>query len=113
MDTTNETKPIPGWRQADLRSLAIHEALVKKLRENPNLVDVAFANMDRWEKLGVAKDSWFSHEKWRRLLKGDFDVLLSKMVEDSEEMQQLRSCTPFAGILTNKERATVIEKTRF
>lgn len=101
-----------NYRQQDLRSIAFHRAIADKLRENPALISVAFDNIDRWTRLGYGRSGWPLYDKWKTLLNGPFETLLEKLTEDSDSMQQLRQATPFAGILTNSERATIIEQTR-
>ena len=101
-----------GYRQQDLRSLAFHRAIAEKLRENPGLVSVAFDNIARWTRLGYGRSGWALYDRWKELLNGPFEILLEKLTEDSDSMQQLRQATPFAGILTNSERSEIIEQTR-
>lgn len=109
----NETmKKVYGYRQQDLRSIAFHKVIADKLRRDPGLLSVAFENIERWTRLGYSRSTWPLYEKWQELLRGPFDVLVEKLTEDSDAMQQLRSATPFAGILTNAERWEVIEQTR-
>lgn len=97
---------------ADRRSLAFHEAIAKKVSENPALVNEALTNIRRWKSLPGGRHSWPLWEAWGDLLHGPLEVLLRAMVEESDRMQQLRSATPFAGILSDAERAEVIKKTR-
>lgn len=100
-----------GPREVDLRSLEFHNAVALKLKENTRLLTIAIENMDRWERLGYSVQSKPLREKWKKLINGPLEALIERMVEDSEEMQELRSASPFAGILSDEERMEVIRKT--
>ena len=96
----------------DFRSWAFHRAVAHKVRDNPALLAIAYENLDRWETFPGSVHSRPLFTKWRTLLDGPIETLLERMVEDSDTMQQLRSASPFAGILSDRERLEIIEQTR-
>jgi hypothetical protein len=56
-----------------------------------------------WEaQPGVRRDY---SRRWRALLDGDVSVMRDVVLADTPEAQELRHAMPFAGILSNKERA--------
>ena len=40
--------PLRGHQRIDRRSLALHRAIADKLREDPALISIALANIERW-----------------------------------------------------------------
>ena len=49
-------------------------------------------------------------QEWLDLLKSSsVDQVLKLLVDDSENARRLRQSTPFAGILTQKERRQILE----
>ena len=96
----------------DYRSWAFHRAIAQKVRDNPALLAVAYENLDQWETFPGSVHSRPLFAKWRSLLGGPLETLLDRMVEDSDTMQQLRSASPFAGILSDRERWEIVEQTR-
>ncbi|MEM1418754.1 MAG: hypothetical protein AAGH15_27915 [Myxococcota bacterium] len=97
---------MPGaFRDADLRSLALHAAVAEKLDDA--LVEKAASRVRLWSAEGRPYAA-----AWRRLLSAPLEDLRNALVRDDEEMQALRSASPFAGALTPAERRAVIRSTR-
>jgi hypothetical protein len=48
-------------------------------------------------------------DEWERLLKGPIDDLLAILVSPSPKGRELRQNSPFAGLLTEAERTTVLD----
>jgi len=97
-----------GHARIDRRSLALHRAIAKKLRDNPALLDIPRENLDRWSATnGRSQPYW---DAWRKLIDGPFEDLLKTLVEDSERMTALRQATPFAGVLTPAERWAIYDE---
>jgi hypothetical protein len=89
-------------RRLELRSLAMHRAIAAKLREQPELVDVARANLARWAPTAGRSIPYL--EEWRRILAEPVEAIAALIEEDSERMTALRQSSPFAGILSPRER---------
>lgn len=93
---------VSGHRKNDLRSLWLHQAIAEKLRADSVFVlRKARANLDRWR--GDANSAYYIQE-WDSLLSGPIDRLLEVLTEDSEYATALRHTSPFAGVLTSRER---------
>ena len=95
--------------RSDNRSLALHRAIVKRLRENPELWDRPLQNIDRWTESDGSLA--MSHKVWRDILETTprediIKVLLSK----SQRSQQLRSSSPFTGIISQESRRKIFDK---
>jgi len=97
-----------GHERIDRRSLALHRAIAEKLRSNPPLIAIARDNLDRWSLAnGRSQPYW---DAWREILDRPLGEVLDLMLEDSERMTAMRQATPFAGILTPKERWAIYEQ---
>lgn len=101
---------LQGHGRIDQRSLAMHRAIAEKLRSNPALLAIARDNLDRWSLThGRSQQYW---DAWREILDRPLGEVLDLMLEDSERMTAMRQATPFAGVLTPKERWTIYEQFR-
>jgi hypothetical protein len=93
---------LTGHARIDARSLAMHRVMADKLRVQPELLAIAHDNLKRWMAEAGASQPYF--EEWQRILANPLGDILAAMVEDSERMTAMRQCTPFAGVLTPRER---------
>jgi hypothetical protein len=91
-----------GHARVEARSLAMHRAIASKLRAQPELLAVAHDNIARWTAERGRSQPYL--DEWRRILARPIDEILALIEEDSETMRALRQCTPFAGVLTPRER---------
>jgi hypothetical protein len=97
-------------RLAEERSLAYHEVVATRLREDPRLCERAKARVAGWLCDGsVAEPYAFA---WRELLDGPREVLLDALVDPSEAMRALRQTSPFAGALEPRERWAIWRSVR-
>ena len=106
----------PGARQrplSDLFSLELGRATATRLRQDPDrILGLARANLARMRQVHSdgSADPWF--DAWDGLLDGPLDVIESVLVTDDEPSRQLRQNTPFAGVLTDRERQALIRRLR-
>ena len=80
----------------------MHRAIAEKLRARPELLNVAFDNLQRWAPAAGRSEPYL--DAWLKLLSRPMDELLQIIVEDSESMRAMRQASPFAGVLSPKER---------
>ncbi|TXH10716.1 MAG: DNA-binding protein [Spirochaetes bacterium] len=94
-----------GWRSdGHQRSLALHALIVGKLMsDREHVVEVAKRNL---EKRHASRNEPYTRE-WERLLDGPVPVLVFTMLDPSSKGTTLKSCTPFTGLLSEKELADV------
>jgi hypothetical protein len=91
----------------DRRSLALHEAVAAKLQANPQLLDVARENVDRWLESGPRP----ALIEWRRLLETtSLPELLALLLAADERGAWLRQSSPFAGVLSPEERQFILDR---
>lgn len=95
----------------DRRSIALHQAVAEKLRQDPSLLAIALANLDSWETRGAGHAQPYL-EAWRQIIGSGVDHCLQVMVEDSERSTALRQSSPFAGVLTDAERLAIFQAFR-
>ena len=96
-------------RLIDERSLAFHRLVAEKLCADPALLDLATANLDRWEA-GASPRVRPVLEEWRALIGAPLDELLAVLTREDERATRLRQSSPFCGILTEAERLAVIRE---
>jgi hypothetical protein len=95
----------------DQRSLELDRVVIRRLREDPALVDMAKGTLRRWLSncsINVRPDLL----RWQQLLDGDFEVLLQFLASDASEATRLRQSSPFAGpaFITGEERDEIFRR---
>ena len=91
----------------DERSLALHRLVAQKLVADPSLLDLARANVARWQSANDTPS--FALAEWEQILSGPIDEITALLVDRSEHATRLRQSSPFAGILTDAERKAIYE----
>lgn len=91
------------------RSLALHQLVAAKIRNDPSLFLKARATLARWRQTVCLSSQPYLIE-WERLMDQGMEVTLAKALEDSEHAADLRKSSPFAGVLTNHERLLFLKE---
>ena len=105
------TAPYSDHRRLELRSLAMHTLIARKLARAPKLLAVARENLRRWdERWGGDSPLWL--EEWQAILKRPWREVAAFMTELSPRATRLRQSTPFAGVLTPQERKRIYDAFR-
>jgi excisionase family DNA binding protein len=96
-----------------LRSLWLHQAVARRLLIDPEgTIRQARSSLRRLKTThprGVAAQRL---EEWERLLDGPIDKLLEVMTSRSERGTELRQNSPFAGVLSERERGRILDNFR-
>ncbi len=92
----------------DLRSKMLHIEVGRKLIRRPELLARAHQRLRRMYKSTPCSRSYL--ERWDDLLSGPLEGVLQVFGADDEESRVLRHVSPFAGILSEKERWEVLRK---
>jgi hypothetical protein len=92
------------------RSIALHAAIAQKIAINPDLLSIARVNIDRWSGSGAYSNPYFN--RWLDVLSLPLPEILIAITAETEEMIELRQSSPFAGVLTPKERWRIYETFR-
>ena len=99
----------PGHALHDRRSLALHRLIARKLEEEPRgVIALARANLDRWQ----AHREIPVYREWSHWLHKDVSLLARLLRSPSHEATRLRQSSPFAGVLTELERAKIFGRYR-
>lgn len=92
----------------DARSLALAKAVAMKVRSDPHLLDVARENLKRWK---TTLSPWpDALAQWEKIVDQDVESMLAALVEDSPRGRRFRQSSPFAGVLSPKERAIIFDQ---
>jgi hypothetical protein len=98
-------------RKLEERSLALHREIAQRMRRNPDLLTKVSERLSkdiRGSRFSISLTD--AMQEWLDLLKSSsVDQVLRLLVDDSENARRLRQSTPFAGILTQKERRQILE----
>jgi hypothetical protein len=90
-------------RILDARSLAMHCRIVQKIARDPDLLNKARENLERWRTKSEGPPPQYLVE-WQEILDQPWPVIAEIMTSMSEEATRLRSSSPFAGVLSQEER---------
>lgn len=98
--------------KSDFRSLEMHSLIADKIKENPGFLDVAKNNLARWRASYGNKPIPYYIVEWEVILQKPLSDIVKFLKATTQRAQQLRSSTPFTGILTEEERMAIFEKYR-
>jgi hypothetical protein len=88
----------------DRKSLALHRAIVAKLRAHPELFDRVRERMPPYVARGEELGRGAYVRRWAQLVTEGMDAAIAMALDEGEDGQVMRSYTPFAGVLTEGER---------
>jgi hypothetical protein len=97
-----------GHRRAELRSLAYHRALARRLRRP--MVDDALRQVWKWREQETIDPRYAA--QWEEILRKPVAEVRRAIGEDSEHAAALRQTSPFAGMLSEAERRRILEEIR-
>lgn len=95
-----------GHRRPELRSLAYHRALARRLRRP--MIDDALRQIWRWREQGAIDPRYA--ERWEKILRRPVADVRQAIGEDSAAAAALRQTSPFAGMLTEAERRKILRE---
>lgn len=81
--------------------------MVDAVRKDPSKFKVVLNNLDRWERTASVGVLHYI-KRWKSLAL-DMEACLSKAIEDSEDGRAMRQSSPFAGVLSSKERFLLLK----
>ena len=106
-------KPVGKLTREQIRSLWLHQAVARRIVIDPDRTlrraRVNLRLLKAAHPRGVAA-RWLG--EWERLLDGPVDGLLEALTSRSERGCDLRQNSPFAGVLTQRERGRILENFR-
>jgi hypothetical protein len=103
--------PYSDHSRLDLRSLAMHTVIARKLARDPGLLAVGRSNLKRWAKRRNGDTpAWL--EEWRAILKRPWREVAALITDPGPRATRLRQSSPFAGVLTPQERKRIYDAFR-
>lgn len=100
-------------RPEQVRSLWLHRAVAGRLARDPERVlQRARRNLDRLERAHPAGMGARWLARWRALVEQGPEAVMRALVAESEEADELRQNSPFAGVLSEAERLAILQAHR-
>jgi hypothetical protein len=97
-----------GHGIADLRSKALHLEVGRKLLRKPELLQQARQHLEKMR--GAMPYARTYVQEWEELLSGPIEGVLQVLGADDEHSKALRHTSPFAGVLSERERLAVLRR---
>ena len=95
-----------GHPHIDARSLAMAKIIVKRIDEDPTLIEIAHQRLAREEKRRGTLSP--ARREWKQILTRPWAEIRAILLDESDEAQRLRSSHPIKGIVTEEERLAII-----
>jgi predicted protein tyrosine phosphatase len=92
------------------RSLALHEAVARRVLDDPSVLERARAKLEEWIDRGGRSTSLLV--QWREVLSRSPADVAAFLTDPSEAAAQLRSASPFAGVLDPQTRLAILRDVR-
>jgi excisionase family DNA binding protein len=99
----------PVLSRTETEQLWLHRAIAGKFVTNPAaLLAAAAINLRRLRRLHPEGRSWEWIDRWQAVLDEGSEAVLEALTSSAGYAVELRSTSPFAGILSEAERRTVL-----
>jgi hypothetical protein len=106
--TVRERRDVPA---SDQYSLALGRAVARHLQADSKRVRaIGRRNLARVRSEYVSEPFWL--RRWQELLEGPEEALVDVLTSPAEEARVLRQSSPFAGVLTPRERWRLLRQVR-
>lgn len=96
-----------GHDLLDERRRRIHMAIADEIDANPGLLGKATANLERWQRQRGHMER--GYVEWAAILERPWHEIAAVLRSESEHAIRLRQCSPFAGVLSERERMRIYE----
>jgi hypothetical protein len=93
-------------RIIEARSLAMHCLAAQKIEHDPALLDQVRRTLETW-RLRYGEDRPRALDEWEAILRRPWPVIAALITDQGERATRLRQSTPFAGVLSARERKRV------
>ncbi|EKD50707.1 MAG: putative transcriptional regulatory protein [uncultured bacterium] len=99
---------VPIMSREDKRSLAFHQAIAEKIRQNPSAcINKAKQNLQVLQT--KHKEANLLWNQWKKWLNMPVESLVQKILDPGISARDLRQVSPFSGLLTPKERLQILK----
>jgi excisionase family DNA binding protein len=100
----------PVLTRAQVEQLWLHQAIAGKFVANPSTVHAAATiNLRRLRRLHPEGRSWEWLDRWQVVLDAGAEAVLEALTSSATFAIELRRMSPFAGVLSEVERQTVLD----
>ena len=103
--------PLDGHATAERRSLAFHRRVAAVLQQEPERLELVRSKLRRSIEDALSRSRGYALG-WLQLVDGPLSELLEFLCEDSEKARAYRQASPFAGLLSARERWEIWRSTR-
>lgn len=103
-----------GGRREKQRSLWLNRLVVGELsREPERVLEIARDNMERWRDIHAGRPSILAAlDRWSEILDEGVESIVATLTGHSEEAEDLRQNSPFAGVLSPESREQALASFR-
>jgi transcriptional regulator with XRE-family HTH domain len=102
---------VPKLSGPERLSLELHRRVAARLQEDPGRVlGMARKNLERLLESSVAEHGMPYLMRWNEILRMPVESICEILVSTDQPVRDLRSISPFAGVLSNAERLEVLEQ---
>jgi hypothetical protein len=85
-------------------SLELGRCTATRLRQQPELLQLAHENLARWTRLNASAPALLRcYAEWREILEQPLEEICQLLSSETEEGRRLRQNSPFAGVLSAHE----------
>jgi excisionase family DNA binding protein len=100
----------PRLSRDEMARLWLHRAVAGKVVSNPPAVLAAASiNLRRLRRMHPEGHAWEWLDRWAAVIEDGAEAVLEALTSSAEYAVELRRTSPFAGVLTEAERRTVLE----
>lgn len=101
----------PERTRDDRQSLWLHAAVAGRVARDPRgALEKARANLRTMRSAHGLRNPWV--DRWERLVDAGPEAVIRALVADTPESAELRQNSPFAGVLTDRERRLALNAFR-
>ena len=108
LDRAQEPLVDSDHRILDARSLTMHCRIARKIDANPALLEIPKRNLKRWRQNRAGPIAMYLCE-WQQILNKPWPEVAAFITSFSDDAVRLRQSSPFAGVLTPKDRKQVYD----
>jgi excisionase family DNA binding protein len=100
----------PALSRTEIEQLWLHRAIAGKFVANPAaLLAAAAINLRRLRRMHPERTPWEWLDRWQAVIDEGPEAVLEALTSSAEYAVELRATSPFAGILSEVERRTVLD----
>lgn len=93
-------------RVIEARSLAMHCLAAQKIMRDPALLERVRGTLDTW-RARYDEDTPYALDEWAAILRRPWPQIAAFITDAGERATRLRQSTPFAGVLSARERERI------